>query len=270
MRFINIILFLFVSIVSFCQSKQELDSVTLVLENVAVNDQKYRAVWDSTMQKYGINSPEFIGLLKKMNFQDSLNMIVVGNILDKYGWLSKEQTSQDANDALFLVIQHATLPSQLKYLSLMKQAVAEKKAKATDYALLVDRTNMFQGKLQVYGSQINYDSKGKLHIFPTLDEPNVDKRRKSVGLPSMQEYLNLFNQNISYAVPKTDKYKNKIVVQGSIIDKNNNQPLPDVRIYSANNKLSGMSDSSGFFQIIIEKKDGVLPLYFKKNKFEPL
>ena len=270
MRHLIIILTVFISANSFCQSKHQLDNLTHVLEKVSLDDQKYRLVWDSTMQKYGINSPEFIDLIKKMNLQDSVNMLVIGNILNNFGWLSKEQTSEDANDALFLVIQHAPLQAQLKYLPLMKQAVADRKAKATDYALLVDRTNMYQGKFQIYGSQLNYDTKGGLHIFPITDEPNVNKRRKSVGLPSMQDYLNLFNQSLSYTLPKIDKYKNKIVVKGSILDKNKNQPLQNVYIYSIKNQLLGMSDSSGLFQVLISQKDRGDLLLFKKTNFETL
>ena len=190
LRYIITTLLVFNLTVSFCQAKHELDSLTNLLEKVSVDDQKYRLVSDSTIRKYGINSPEFTELIKKMQHEDSVNMLLVGNVLDNFGWLSKEQTSEDANDAFFLVIQHATLKSQLKYLPLMKQAVKDKKAKPSDYALLVDRTNMYQGKLQVYGSQLNYDAFGKLHIFPIEDEPNLNKRRISVGLPPMQDYLN--------------------------------------------------------------------------------
>jgi len=270
LRHLIIIFFLFISANVFCQTKHELDSLTHVLVKVSVDDQKYRLVWDSTMQKYGMNSPEFIDPIKRMNFQDSANMLIVGDILDKFGWLSKEQTSEDANDVLFLVIQHAPLQSQLKYLPLVKQAVTDKKAKATDYALLVDRTNMYQGKFQIYGSQLNYDTKGNLHVFPIIDEPNVNKRRKSVGLPSMQEYLNLFNQNFSYRLPKIDKLKNKIVVKGAITGKKENQPLSHVYIYSVKDRLAGMTDSSGFFQVLIDQKDRAHILLFKKTKFEIL
>ncbi len=270
MRQIITILFLFVSANSFCQTKYELDSLTHVLEKISVDDQKYRSGWDTAIQKYGMNSPEIIGMIRQMNLQDSIDMSLVAGILDKYGWLSKEQTSADANEALFLVIQHATLPSQLKYLPLLEKAVADKKARAADYALLVDRTNMYQGKFQVYGSQVNYDEKGHIHIFPILDEPNVNKRRKAVGLPSMQEYLKLFDQNFIYHLPKTDKYKNKIVIKGSVNDKDTNQPLANVSIYAANKQLLGTSDSSGFFMVLIDKKNRNEKILFKKNNYDPL
>jgi hypothetical protein len=255
---------------SFCQTKQQLDSLTRVLEKIGVEDQKYRSVWDSMMQQYGINSPQFIELIKGMNYQDSINMLGVGNILDKFGWLSREQTSRDANDALFLVLQHATLPSQLKYLPVMKKAVADKKADPSAFAMLVDRTNMYQGKLQVYGSQLNYDGKGQFRVYPIIDEPNVDKRRKAAGLLPMQEYVKLISKDISYTLPKTDLYKNKIVLRGTVRDKNEYQPLADVSIYTSDGRFISKTDSSGFFQVLLNKTSKSLVIILKKKGFETL
>lgn len=270
MRKLLLILIIFSVTKPFCQTKHELDSITHVLEKISIADQQYRLQWDSIMNKNGMNSPEFIDLIKKMNLQDSINLLTVGKILDQYGWLSKEQTSVDASEALFLVIQHAPLPAQLKYLPVLKKAVANKKAKATDYALLVDRTNMYQGLFQIYGSQLNYDAKGVLHIFPIMDEPNVDKRRASVGLPSMQTYLDLFNQNLHYTLPKIDPYKNKLVVKGSISNQKDNQPIPNVDIYTLSNQLLGRTDANGFFQVLIPQKNSNQPLRFKKQGFVTL
>ena len=270
MRYITIVFFLFTEIHSISQAKQQLDSLTVVLEKISVDDQKYRNVWDSTMQRFGIGSPEFIDLIKKMNTQDSINMVMTGNILDVYGWLGKEQVSADASEALFLVLQHAELESQLKYLPMMKQAVADKKAKGSSYTLLVDRTKMRQGKFQVYGSQLNYDAKGRLHIFPIADEPNLNKRRQSIGLPPMQAYLDLFNQQLHYTLPKTDPYKNRIVITGTLSAEKDKQPLANVSIYNPANQLIGKTDSSGFYQVIIDLRNKKQAVVFKKQGYETL
>lgn len=256
---------------SFSQTKHECDSLTTLLEKVYVDDQKYRLdEWNSTLQKYGLNSKEFLELVQKMNSQDSINISIVRNIIDKYGWLSKEQTSENANKALFLVIQHAPLQFQLDYLPVVKKAVAENKAKAADYAMLVDRTNMYQGKLQIYGSQFNYDSKSNIHIYPIYNEPEVNKRRKLVGLPPMEEYVKMADPNLTYTLPKSDAYKNKIVIKGSTIQHENNSPLENVLIYKNNNRLAGSSDTSGFFQIVVDKKIINHSLIFKKQGFQSI
>ena len=269
MRQLVIILFFLIPICSFSQTKYECDSLTKLLEKVCADDQKYRLdEWNSTIQKYGTNSKQFIDLIKKMNLQDSINMSIVGNIIDKYGWLSKEQTSKEANEALFLVIQHAPLQSQLKYLPIMKRAADEKKARAADYALLVDRTNMYQGKFQIYGSQFNYDNKSHIHIYPIYKEPYVNKRRKSVGLPPMEEYVKMADSNLTYTLPKADVYKNKIVIKGSTISKENNLPLENVSIFKPDNSLAGSSDTNGFFQIVVDKKIINHSLTFKKEGYQ--
>lgn len=268
MRQIIIVLQFLVPICCFGQTKFECDSLTKLLEKVSADDQKYRQnEWDSTLQKYGINSKEFIELIKKMNQQDSINMSIVSNIIDKYGWLGKEQISEEASEALFLVIQHAPLSSQLKYLPILKEAVGSKKAKATDYALLVDRTNMYQGKLQIYGSQLNYDANGNLRIFPIVDEPNLDKRRKAIGLPPIQVYLDLFNKGLVYHLPKSDNYKNKIIIRGTLKDSVSNLPIANVEIYSLSNKFLGKTDSSGFYQVLLPNSNSNLVLLFRKNGF---
>lgn len=124
---------------------------------------------------------------------------------------------------------------------------------------------MYQGEFQVYGSQLNYDTKGNLHIFLIVDEPNVNKRRKLAGLPSMQLCVKLFIQTLSYTLPITDQYKNKIVIRGSITDKNENQLLPNVSIFSINNQLLGMADSGGFFQVLIAEKMEIRKLFLKNR-----
>ena len=257
---------------TFGQTRAELDSLKILLEKVSVDDQKFRLGWDSIILKYGINSPEFIELVQKMNRQDSINMSIVGGIIDKYGWLSAEQISTEANSTLFMVIQHAPVEFQLKYLPVMKKAVDEKKAKASDYALLVDRTNMFQGKLQIYGSQFNYDAKGNIHIYPIFDEPQLNERRNSVGLPSMEDYCKMVSQftgqNLIYILPKTDRYKDKIVIKGSVTTKGTNEPIANVSISIGNNNLVGSTDSSGFFEIVLDKKLVTGKVIFRKKGYQ--
>src|SRR5436190_12861202 len=50
---------------------------------------------------------------------DSTNLAKVSSIIDKHGWLGKSQIGNRANYTLWLVIQHADLKTQEKYLPLM-------------------------------------------------------------------------------------------------------------------------------------------------------
>jgi hypothetical protein len=114
----------------------------------------------------------------------------VSDILDKRGWLGEDVVGQQGNSALFLVIQHADLKTQQKYLPMMREAVKTGRANASSLALLEDRVALRQGKMQIYGSQVGTDNSTGLHyVFPMEDPDNVDKRRAEVGLEPLAEYV---------------------------------------------------------------------------------
>jgi hypothetical protein len=170
----------------FGQKAVNFDSLTTVLENVYKLDAEPRLLLDSLQKKYGFYGPEVMHVVAVMDKQDSANKIIIGDIIDKYGWLGTKEISEKANRALFLVIQHADLATQIKYLPMLKKATEEGKASSHDYAYLLDRTNLKQGKFQIYGSQLS-ERGGQLRFDPIADEPNVNVRRKEVGLKSMEE-----------------------------------------------------------------------------------
>ena len=60
-----------------------------------------------------------------MERKDSINLIKVMKILDERGWLGKNVVGTQGNQTLFLVIQHADLEYQQKYLPMMREAVKD-------------------------------------------------------------------------------------------------------------------------------------------------
>lgn len=166
------------------------DTLAKQLEIVYNDDQTYRQQLDSVQKKYGAKSKEMQALWKNLNQQDSINEIKVKAILDKYGWLGANVIGGIGNDALFLVIQHADLTTQEKYLPMMREAVKNGNAKASSLALLEDRVALRQGKKQVYGSQVSWNMEtNEYFVLPLIDPDNVDKRRAEVGLPPLASYL---------------------------------------------------------------------------------
>jgi tetratricopeptide (TPR) repeat protein len=126
---------------------------------------------------------------KIMVLKDSINLIKVMKILDERGWVGKDVVGTQANQTLFLVIQHADLKYQQKYLPMMREAVKKGNAKASSLALLEDRVALREGRKQIYGSQSSRNkTTNKGHISPMIDPDNVDKRRAEVGLGPMAEY----------------------------------------------------------------------------------
>ncbi len=171
------------------------------LNQIFNDDQSYRLKLDSVSKQYGRESKEVKDLWKTISYKDSIDLVKVKGILDQHGWLGANEVGDRGNLALFLVIQHADIATQVKYLPMVREAVKAGKAQPSSLALLEDRVALRQGKKQIYGSQISVDSKtGKATISPIEDEPNVNKRRASVGLQPLEDYVKQWG--IDYHLPK--------------------------------------------------------------------
>jgi len=154
------------------------------------DDQVIRQQFISAQKEFGYQSKQVDSLGKIMSYKDSINLIKVTEILDKNGWVGTDKIGGQANQTLFLVIQHSDLKTQQKYLPMMREAVKNKNANGSALALLEDRVGLGEGKRQVYGSQIGRDNETQKHYVLPLDDPdNVDKRRAEVGLGPLADYV---------------------------------------------------------------------------------
>ena len=75
---------------------------------------------------------------------------------------------------------------------MMRDAVQKGNAKASSLALLEDRVALGLGNPQIYGSQLSQTEDGKLFLEAMIDPDNVDKRRASVNLGPIAEYVSYF------------------------------------------------------------------------------
>jgi hypothetical protein len=163
------------------------------LEIILKQDQQGRAMIDSVQQKFGIESKELIQLMESISLNDSINLQRIAAIITQYGWPGKSLVGDKANRTVFLVIQHAELESQKKYLPLLSESVAKGESSAGHLAYLEDRILMREGKAQIYGTQIVTDeATGKWKIYPIEDEEHVDERRIKIGLKPLAEYVKQF------------------------------------------------------------------------------
>jgi hypothetical protein len=148
------------------------------------------------MIKRGVKNLD-AAFVSRMTEIDSANTERMKEIVKQYGWPGPELVGVDGTEAAFLLVQHAEHEFQKQMLPLVEAAYRQKKLKGQDYALLLDRVLVADGKPQVYGTQAkSFDQwKGQEPAFdPIEDEANVDKRRAEVGLPSMAEYRQLLRQ----------------------------------------------------------------------------
>jgi len=170
------------------------DSLIFQLQTIERNDQVPRLQLDSIVGKYSGDSLEMMRMLKMnreiMRYNDSVDLVKMSAILDKYGWLGPDEIGDDACQTLFIVIQHASLQTQEKYFPVMQAAVINGKAKPSQLAYLEDRMALRKRGKQIYGTQVFFNMKTKVaYILPIEDPYNLDIRRGRVGLQTMTKYL---------------------------------------------------------------------------------
>lgn len=129
-------------------------------------------------------------LKRKLNEE---NLSRLEEIIKKYGWPKQSEVGGMAASSVFLVIQHADLTTQKKYLPIMTEAANNNEAQWSSLALLIDRINMREGKPQIYGSQINGNSDGTFEVYQIENPEYVNQRRAEVGLGPIEDYVKIWN-----------------------------------------------------------------------------
>ena len=171
-----------------------LSSIRSELEKTRIKDQTLRQIKKCIEENFGHESEEYNYYWSLIKEQDSLNELIVTRILDNYGWLSQNQIGYMANQSLWLVIQHAPIETQEKYLELLKESVDKGGSEGWYLAFLEDRILMRNNKKQKYGSQLIQNKEtGEYQLYPVEDPENLNKRRAKIGLEPIEDYLKSYS-----------------------------------------------------------------------------
>lgn len=127
---------------------------------------------------------------------DRKNTARMQEIVQKYGWPGKSLVGEGGSNAAGFLVLHADLEYefQKQCLKLMEKAAKKGEVSMKLVAYLTDRVLVAEGKKQIYGTQFETKN-GKLVPSPIEDEINIDKRRKEVGLPPLEEYKKMMNES---------------------------------------------------------------------------
>lgn len=171
------------------------------LLHLAELDQKNRAGIEAFIERVGRQSAQGDSAMKAMTTADEPLLERVRAIISSSGWPRRDRVGDDGAHAAWLVVQHAPSHVQKTMLPLLRSAVLQGQARASDLALLEDRVRIAEGKPQRYGSQMRYSPNGgPSTLEPIEDEPCVDRRRASVGLEPIADNLRRFG--VSYTPPR--------------------------------------------------------------------
>lgn len=177
-------------------------ALVILLDSIYRDHHSHRLTEVSIKNTFGPGSNELKAIKNTIRQKDSVNLTLVTSILETYGWLGKNVVGFIGNYALALIIQHADLPTQEKYLPMARESFKNKNMEAYDLALIEDRVALRQGKRQLYGSVI-VNLGNKNYVAPVEDAENLDKRRAELGLKTMNTYL--MNWGIKWDINKYRK-----------------------------------------------------------------
>ena len=155
-----------------------------ILESIFEHDQYDRLLWSRAVKNNPGDKERNEQLARRALTTDSLNLVLVGEILSQYGFPKKERVGDFGNQAVWLVFQHANLEYQKKFLPQLEAAVSHGDIAPMYLALLRDRIDVREGKPQRYGTQIN----DKGNLAPLLDASRVNQWRQEVGLPPLEQF----------------------------------------------------------------------------------
>jgi hypothetical protein len=116
------------------------------------------------------------------------NATVLEEIIDSVGYPSEDRIGEPASAAAWLVVQHAIgRPDFMrKCRDLLAQAVQQERADPVRLAYLDDRIAVLEGRRQRYGTQFDWDENGELSPQPMDDPEAVARRRKTLGLTTLE------------------------------------------------------------------------------------
>ena len=189
--------------------KQE--NLIAVLDTIWTTEQLPIRSRDSLITLYGVDH----NLVKEQNIIIDKNHLInekkVKEILDNYGWPSKEMIGERGNWTICNVIQHSDNEVRLQYLPMMRQAVKDKKLEPRFLVRAEDRIATERGDLQIYGGQMKYYPETKsFNLWPVFDPANIDKRRTEIGLDSIAIFLKNrfdFEWNLEEQIKRTKDFE---------------------------------------------------------------
>lgn len=174
---------------AYAEEYNEFYSISKELEQIRLAVQSLRLFYLEVLKKRGTNDSLSVRVRNYVDDMDRKNAVRAEAILNEYGWLTTDKVSENANEGLFLMVQHCNnITLQSSCLSALEKLLDEYPSEKYHYAFLTDRFAMNQGKEQIYGTQ-KIVKNGFPYIIPLKYPDKVEELRLKMGLPSLWEEL---------------------------------------------------------------------------------
>lgn len=179
------------------QALAKCEHMALALERMAKVDQTVRAlVTPEDMATAAKQEADLPPSVQRMLLVDRNHEAALLRIVRSCGWPRRSIHGENSTGAAWLLVQHASPQTQQELLPLLANAVKQREASGSDLAYLTDRVRIHNKLPQLYGTQLDIKGRCEFSISPIADPESVDVRRSSVGLPSLQEYMQMFRAHM--------------------------------------------------------------------------
>lgn len=120
---------------------------------------------------------------------DAANVAWLDSVIQQRGFPTIRMVGWEAADAAWLILQHAPLAHQEKYLGTLDSLAKRGEIRWSNYAMLQDRVLLNKQHTQLYGSQVQVDAAGEVTEVPLLYPGYVHKFRKFAGMKPYEDYI---------------------------------------------------------------------------------
>lgn len=156
------------------------------------------------------------GYQEEMENLHKENAEILDKIITEIGYPTIEKVGKEASEATWLIIQHAiSLPHFMKKCKVLLQNLEKNHVTYSIHlAYLSDRISVLEGKPQEYGTQFDWDKNGEMMPNFYEDIEQVNKRRKTIGLNTLEEQISIIQKQVKqenqYPPKNFEERKNEI------------------------------------------------------------
>ncbi len=174
------------------KNNQELiNDISQLVDSLYTVDQNIQLAHIEAIQSGKKEKIKELALEQKRTFKRHIP--ILKEIYNQIGYPTIERVGKESSTKFFTMIQHAgaDVAFQEMMLDIISTEVKKGNVNGKDFAFLTDRVKLVQQQVQVYGTQVEFNTTlGQVYPKPLIDSINVNTRRKEIGLKPLENYLN--------------------------------------------------------------------------------
>lgn len=182
---------------------QDTRYVKQIFELYYQKSKELRVRASTVLKKHGQQHPKVQALDKQILALDQAHLHQFKRALRQHGWLSPRKVGYRASNGFFMVLRYANLATIRQFLPAAKKAVQQKRLTAWNYATLVDRTLVLQGKPQHYGTQYYWDTQDQQYYYYQIALDSLNFRRLQMKMRPIETIKN--SKKISFLPYQQDE-----------------------------------------------------------------